>query len=205
MKRRYPVIILIVAGLMFSLLYGCSYQPDSEEYVALPAVVNTTIAVVNADMGVEIDGERLNYSAAIIDALEGDFTLVSPAIAESGFESGAFGAIITFPSNVSERIVSFNAYRPYRVQLNFRINRNLSESDYIETHHKIMNLQVSINSTLAHTYVSSIFSQFHTAQGHINTVFQNNLDNLYSTYQHATITLRSHQLLMMGTWLPETC
>jgi len=27
----------------------------------------------------------------------------------------------------------------------------------------------------------------------------------YSTYQHETITLRSRQLLMMDTWLPETC
>ena len=26
----------------------------------------------------------------------------------------------------------------------------------------------------------------------------------YSTYQHEAITSRSHQLLMMGTWLPET-
>jgi len=27
----------------------------------------------------------------------------------------------------------------------------------------------------------------------------------YSTYQHEAITSRSRQLLMMGTWLPETC
>jgi hypothetical protein len=27
----------------------------------------------------------------------------------------------------------------------------------------------------------------------------------HDTYQHETITSRSRQLLMMGTWLPETC
>ena len=27
----------------------------------------------------------------------------------------------------------------------------------------------------------------------------------HGTYQHEAITSRSHQLLMMGTWLPETC
>jgi hypothetical protein len=27
----------------------------------------------------------------------------------------------------------------------------------------------------------------------------------YSTYQHEAVTHRSRQLLMMGTWLPETC
>ena len=34
------------------------------------------------------------------------------------------------------------------------------------------------------------------------------LDNLpcsHGTYQHEAITSRSHQLLMLGTWLPETC
>ena len=34
------------------------------------------------------------------------------------------------------------------------------------------------------------------------------LDNLpcsHGTYQHEAITSRSRQLLMMGTWLPETC
>ena len=27
----------------------------------------------------------------------------------------------------------------------------------------------------------------------------------HGTYQHEAITSRSRQLLMMGTWLPETC
>ena len=27
----------------------------------------------------------------------------------------------------------------------------------------------------------------------------------HGTYQHKAVTSRSHQLLMMGTWLPETC
>jgi len=49
---------------------GCSenYEQADLQHEA-PIIVHTTIAVVNADMGVEVGGERLNYSAAIIDTL----------------------------------------------------------------------------------------------------------------------------------------
>ena len=143
--------------------------------------MRTTIAVVNADMGVEdAHGERHNYSAAIIGTLDADFVLVAAVVAESGFESGSFGAIIKFPSDVSERIISFNSHQPERVQLEFQVNRNLTEADYVDTYVKIMNLQVSINTTLAYTYVASIYRQFHAAQDHLDFVFLNALDSFAS-------------------------
>jgi len=128
---------------------GCSEDPgQADPQHEEPIIVQTTIAVVNADMGVEAGGERLNYSAAIIDTLDADFVLVSPAMAETGFYSGAYGAVLTFPSNVSERILSFNAQNPERVYLEFKVNPHLTETDYIDTFLKIMNLQLSVNSTL---------------------------------------------------------
>ena len=113
---------------------------------------------------------------SIIETLDANFTLVSPAMAESGFESGAYGAGTTFPSDVSSRIVSFNTQHPQRVRLEFRINPYLAEADYIDLHRQIMNLQVAVNTTLAHTYVSSIISQFHNAQNHADAIFINNLN-----------------------------
>jgi hypothetical protein len=177
--RNSTILIFMLFSIL--LLGGCaiaSAQPGQQEEPR--SIVLTTIAIVNADMGIEVDGERLNYSAAIIDVLDAGYTLVSPAMAESGFESGAYGAVITFPSDVSERILSFNSQQPEKVQLDFKVNPNLTEADYINTYVKIMNLQVSINTTLAHTYVSSIITQFHDAQNHMNAVFQNNLNNLYA-------------------------
>ena len=37
------------------------------------------------------------------------------------------------------------------------------------------------------------------------TLISTNTTHCYSTYQHEAIKSRSRQLLMMGTWLPETC
>ena len=105
--------MLTVLIVSLVLLTACSSGNEGfVESRATDRVVLTAIAVVNSDMGVEIDGERINYSASIIETLDANFTLVSPAMAESGFESGAYGAVITFPSDVSSRIVSFNTQHP---------------------------------------------------------------------------------------------
>jgi len=179
--KRSGIIVTILLLLSISSINSCSLDSDNPwSQQETRSITLTTIAVVNEDMGIEIGSERHNYSAAIINALDEEFTLVSPTMADSGYESGAYGAVITFPADVSEKILSFNSSRPERVQIEFKVNPNLSEADYVDTYLKIMNLQISINTTLAYTYVSSIYIQFHMAQDHLELVFRNNLDNLSS-------------------------
>ena len=138
----------------------------------------STIAVVNADIGVLVDGARSNYSAAIIDTLGEGFVLVSPAMAQTGLANDLYSAIVTFPSDVSMRILSFNAHQPERINLDFQINPNLNEREFLETYVSITGLQLAINTTLANTYVSSIIQQFHEAQDQVGMVFQNDLSHL---------------------------
>jgi len=179
-KMNLPIALLLISSVLTTLLNSCSVASGEhlEHGQDIQNIVYTTIAVINSDMGIEIDGERQNYSAAIINAMKDEFTLVSPAMAESGYESGAYGAVITFPSDVSAKILSFNSQQPEKVQLEFKLNPSLNEGDYIDTYLRIINLQVSINATLAFTYVSSIFLQFHDAQNQMGAVFLNNLDSL---------------------------
>ena len=165
------LIVIFVGGILLGSATWAEQQPDL--WVAR-INVQTTIAVVNSDVGVEGEGgNRLNYSAAIISALEEEFVQASPALAETGFLEGTFGAVITFPYHVSERVLSFNDREPQRIQLEFMINPYLSEQEYVETYLRILNLQMAINSTLAHTYVSSIFGQLHGAQGQVTDILQN--------------------------------
>ncbi|MDR2570216.1 MAG: hypothetical protein LBD23_07945 [Oscillospiraceae bacterium] len=175
-KKEITILLLLLFFVFF--LSNCSFDfTQNEPQSEVQGIIYTTIAVVNADMGVDIDGDRLNYSAAIISSLDANYVLVSPAVAESGYESGAYGAIMKFPADVSERIISFNAQQPEHIEIEYMINSNLSETDYINMYIKIMNLQVSINTTLAHTYVSSIYLQFHKAQDHLDMIFRNNTEN----------------------------
>ena len=182
-KRWLPLIAVIIIaaftiGLRLGTTTGQNQNQDNNQNPQTARRANTTIAVINADTGTLIDGERLNYSSAIIATLGEGFVLVSPAMAQTGFSAGTYAAIITFPSHVSTRILSFNANQPERVQLEFQINPDLPERDFLETYITITELQLAINTTLASTYVSSILRQFHEAQDQIDGVFNNNLADL---------------------------
>ena len=181
MKRWIPFIALtLVLTFAGGILLGSASEADQQaEFWVARLNIQNTIAVVNSDIGaIDDSGQRLNYSAAIIQALSEEFTQVSPALAETGFLDGTFGAVITFPSYTSERVLTFNDRNPQRIQLEFMINPNLPEREYIETYLRILNLQMSINSTLSHTYISSIFSQFHEGQDQVLDIIQMMDDNL---------------------------
>lgn len=174
---------MIIFTLAVAVLAGVHLGTGFERQRALESaevepISPTAVAVVNSDTGVLVDGENLNYSAAIIETLGEGFVLVSPAMAQNGLEQGTYSAILTFPSNVSTRIVAFNSGQPERVQLEFRVNPNLPESRYIMTHLDLLTLQIAINMTIANTYVSSLFSQFHIAQDQMGIVFRNTEDKI---------------------------
>ena len=180
LKRFVPLLLSVVAfAFTTGLVIGARNEADLQlARQAIQRHIGTTIAVVNADRGVYINGNVYNYAAAIIDNLGDDFVLVSPAMAETGFNSGLYAAIVTFPGDVSTRVLSFNAHMPERVRLEFQINPALSEPAFLETYMAITDLQLSINTTLANTYIASILRQFHDAQDQVEGVFQNNLSDL---------------------------
>ena len=180
MKRWIPFIALCLAIVfLLGLENGSIAELDRiQTYGDIKIFTQTTIAVVNSDLGVTINGEKKNYSAAVIETLDDDFIHVGLAVANKGFDDGSYGAVVVFPSDVSTKIWSFNSKQPEKVQLEFRVNPNLSETDYIEVYMKILDLQHSINTTLASTYVSSIYQQFQLAQDQVNGVFKNDQSDL---------------------------
>ena len=203
MKKRWmiPIIALlfvcVLAGFWFGLNQGFQW---AENVRAEGVIFGDTIAVVNADTGVLVDGAMVNYSAAIIQTLGEGFHLVSPAMAQNGLAAGVYSAILTFPSNVSERIVAFNAGHTQRVELEFIVNPLLSETQYIETHIQLLDLQMAINLTLAHTYISSILTQFHAGQDEVAMVFGNN-DTKVSALEF--LELQAFTASLMMDFLPD--
>ena len=182
MKKRWIPFIALTLLVIFvgGILLGSATEADQQsDFWSARMNIQNTIAVVNSDIGaIGSDGKRKNYSAAIIEALEEEFTQASPVLAEAGFLEGTFGAVITFPSHVSAGVVAFHEGEPTRVQLEFMINPNLPEREYIEIFLRILNLQQSINTSLAQTSIQSTFEQFHDAQDQVTDIFQNKEDGL---------------------------
>ena len=181
MKKRWimPIIALLLVAMLVGTWYGIRLETIRAENEGAPRdVIGDAVAVVNADTGVLVDGAMINYSAAIIQTLGEGYHLVSPAMAQNGFLNGIYSAILTFPSNVSERIIAFNAGHTERVQLEFVVNPFLPEAQYIDTYIQLLDLQMAINLTLAHTYISSILSQFHAGQDEVSAIFDNKNRNI---------------------------
>jgi len=181
MKKRWIPFVLVCLVLTFVL--GMQRGSMSEFQLQQTRISNqksmqTTIAVVNADTGIVVDGVTQNFSTSLIETLESNYTLVSSVMAFNGYANGVYGAIVTFPSNVSEKILSYNSTKPEKVQLEFQVNPLLSEKEYIETYMKILDLQLQINTSLTYTYVSSIYQQFHQAQDYVNDIFKNDSSDL---------------------------
>jgi len=181
MKKSIIPVLLLCLGTVFILGLWGGHMMESERQAnrqRMRGQTQTTIAVVNADVGVEVDGVTQNFAAAVINTLSENFVLVSPAMAIWGYNEGTYGAMVTFPSQVSKQVLSFNAYEPERVQLEFMVNPNLPEQDYLNVYKEIVNLQQSINTMLSYTFVSSLFGQFHEAQNQIGMVFQNDMSTI---------------------------
>ena len=199
-KRWWPfmAVLLIVVFLGGGFLGSIVTADHQEEVQQAMLNVQTTIAIVNADVGVYEHGVRVNYAAAIIESLADEFVLVSPAMAETGFIEGTFGAVITFPSTVSAQVASFHTPTPQRVQLEFQIHPHLSEQDYIATYLHILNLQMAMNTTLSFVYVHSIYSEFHQAQDQMRQVFYNHQAGIDAleivSLEHFTASLELDQL-----------
>ncbi len=155
----------------------------AEKDMAHKEGISTTIAVVNQDMGAINLGAKENYSSAIIETLDEGFVLVSPQAAQAGYDSGLYGAVVTFPSSLSQQVVAINSTHPEQVNLDFIINSQMSEKNYIDSYKKIIDLQYNINEMLSYMYVYSIYTEFHSAQNMTNKLFQNDADDMMALSQ----------------------
>jgi len=134
------------------------------------------IAVINQDTGADTPHGNRNYAAHIIANILGDdYRLVSPAMAQTGMDTGLYAATLTFPADFSYRILTLDNRYPQRTTLDFRVNPHLPEARYIEVYAQLLALQIAINTTLADMYIHSVLAALHDGQDQIEQIFANDL------------------------------
>lgn len=170
------MITLTVMLFMMGIYLGIrmQYQEDLRNQER-DYSIQTTIAVVNLDVGVlQEDKSVKNYSTAIIDGLGDNYVLVSSSMAESGYNSGKYGAVLTFPTELSKAVESVNTDSPYQIEIGFKVNSNLPQEKYIQIYTELLTLQSDINSAITYMYVDSILEEFHKAQNEAKALMENN-------------------------------
>ena len=179
-KIRGIIIFLMLSFvLMLGIWIGTKLNySENKKQQQYKDNIQSTIAVVNEDMGALNKGIVENYSASVINKLDNGFVLVSSEAAQAGFDKGIYGSIVSFPTNLSQKVVAINSKQPEKVNLDFVISQNLPEDKYIESYKKIIDLQYQVNQMLSYTYVYSIYTELHEAQDQVNSIFQNDNDDM---------------------------
>ncbi|MDR2546455.1 MAG: hypothetical protein LBC96_02955 [Lachnospiraceae bacterium] len=195
MKKGWIVLAICVIAITFlaGLITGERYERERiSSHMAASKAITNTIAVINMDMGAQNGGIHENYAFSIIQTLGEQYTLVSANMAYNGYQNGSYGAVITFPGDVSEKILSFNSHNPERVRLEYLINPNMPEEQYIDTYMEIISLQHSINRAISYMTINSFFAELHDSQDEIRHIFANDLKDMMALeeIQHGNFTQR---------------
>ncbi|MGW5848533.1 YhgE/Pip family protein [Streptomyces sp. NPDC055254] len=114
----------LVALLLLPLLYGALYLWSFwDPYSRLDRV---PVALVNADRGTTVDGERIDAGGEITRKLHDSKTFewheVSAEKAAKGLEEGAYYLTLTMPADFSEKIASSSGEDPTTGALQVRTN-----------------------------------------------------------------------------------
>ncbi|MEU4211447.1 YhgE/Pip domain-containing protein [Streptomyces sp. NPDC026206] len=122
-RGRLPRAAL-VALLLLPLLYGALYLWSFwDPYGRLDKV---PVALVNADRGTTVDGEKLTAGDTIAEGLRGsksfDWHETSATEARKGIEKGRYYLSLTIPADFSDRVASSSGSTPTTGALQVRTN-----------------------------------------------------------------------------------
>ena len=175
--KKYSIILnilglffVLVAGIWAGMLWQNSHIIKEDAYEESHG---TDIAVVNQDLGVPIDDQTINYANAVIETLGSDYTVVSLAAAETGLGNGTYGAVVTFPADFSENIISINQNNPRQAVLDLAVSKRLPEDSYISLYTKLISMEQQVNNNMAYAYVESVFGELHSAQDDVKKLLAN--------------------------------
>ena len=176
MKKHSVALLLCTLCLLFTVGIWGGVELGSylkQRYQAGREKINTTVAVVNQDAGAQLGGKLVNYADSVIESLGSDYSLISASAAQKGYESGIYGAIVTFPADFSANIVSINEKTPRQATIQFTINPKLPEDRYIPLYIQLLEMQQHVNNTIAYAYVLTVYEQLHSAQDEIDVFLSN--------------------------------
>ena len=178
MKTAKAILRLILIAVLISAAFLCGiytnqYKRNQEENKS----TITTIAVVNTDSGVVIDGEKINYAAKLISYPDTNFATAGLAEAREGILNNRYAAYILIPGNFSSSIESING-EPEKANLTYEINQNLREDAKIKVINDIHNFTLNLSTNVSYMYVDAILREVHNVQNDSLSIMKNDTKDM---------------------------
>lgn len=137
----------------------------------------TTIAVVNADSGVTVDGEYINYASKLMNYPDVNFTTAGLTEAREGVENNRYAAFILIPGTFSSSIQSINT-QPQKAEVTYAVNQNLREDAKIKVVNDIHNFILGLSTNISYIYVDSILKEMHSVQDDSKSIMENDTKDM---------------------------
>lgn len=112
---RAAIVVLMLLPLVYGALYLWAFWDPFGNVNKMP------VALVNADKGTEVKGQKINAGAEVEKSLADDksldWNIVSPAEARQGVKDGTYYFMLELPENFSAAIASPMTGKPEKAQL----------------------------------------------------------------------------------------
>jgi len=152
-----PIIAVMLVPLLYSSLFlGAFWDP----YTKLDKV---PVAIVNEDIGAELDGEFVEVGQQFVDKLKEssdfDYRFISKKEAMEGLTNNEYYIMIEIPAQFSENAVSLTSDEPKMAELIYMPNEsyNFLASQIGGT--AVKEMATALNKQLTETYLSTIYDK----------------------------------------------
>lgn len=129
-------------------------------------------ALVNEDKGARFENTDYNLGSDFVTLInqdtENNWETTSRSVAEAGLKSGQFDAVITLPSDFSEKLLSLESVSPEKAIVSYQIREGQNEQANQAVHSQVNTVLQGFNQRVVRMYFSSIIRNLSDAQTNVN-------------------------------------
>lgn len=167
------IIVSFITIIYFGGRYSAKYQLEQENKKSTIA----TIAVVNADTGTMVDGEKKFYAAELMAFPDTNFKSTGLEDAREGIVDGRYAAFILIPENFSASIESVNR-EPEKSQITYAVYDDLRQDVQNKVVNDIHNFILTLSTNISYIYVDAILEEMHAVQDDSEMIMQNDIADM---------------------------
>ncbi|MCH5258798.1 MAG: hypothetical protein J1F18_03540 [Lachnospiraceae bacterium] len=170
---KMVILATFIATAYLYGIYEARYRQNQQENKS----TIMTIAVVNADSGVMVEGEKVYYAAELMSFPDTNFESTGLTDAEEGVASGRYAAYILIPETFSTSVNSVNE-EPVKTQITYALYDNLRQDVEVKVVNDIHNFILNLSTNISYIYVDAILREMHAVQDDSETIMQNDLADM---------------------------
>ncbi|PGT91617.1 type VII secretion protein EsaA [Bacillus sp. AFS040349] len=171
---------LIIITIFIILAPFVFFQAIGKEPLKIKENATQVIAVVNEDIGMEEDGEKLELGSKITNILENDsnynWNVVSRSSAENGLRNLKYDAVVYIPSDFSQTAMTYDENNPSKVNFDYKLQTQLNAVNQEKALLEIEQASKRVNKNLSSLYWNFIATDLNSVREEFDQILQKERD-----------------------------